>query len=302
MKIHFIGIGERILGDLAVTVCQQGHQVTGSDVSFSQLTLYSLESAELVPTQPGWFPQKITKNLDKVIVGRQVHPDNPELHAAQRLGLPILSYPQYIYDHAQDKQRIVITGGKDKTLICVLILHVLTYCHKKFDYVVDSPNLEASVQLSNAPIMILEGDVDPSACTDTQPQSLRYQHNIVLISGIDDWKISDTYPTLETYVEQMNRLANASPKGGALIYCQEDNLIHKIGSQARADVKAMPYNTHAHRYGHERAYLITPQEEVPFQYADTVSMRAVAGARQILHTLAIPDQRFYKALTTFFID
>jgi UDP-N-acetylmuramate: L-alanyl-gamma-D-glutamyl-meso-diaminopimelate ligase len=301
MRIHFIGMGERIMGDLAVALDHKGHQVTGSDLSFSKLALYGLEGMTLVPEQLGWFPKKITPSLDKVIVGRQVHLDNPELQAAQRLGLPICSYPEYIYDYTQDKQRIVITGGVEKTLVCVLVLHVLVSCHKAFDYVVDSPKLETSVQLSDAPIIILESDVNPSSPIDSQPQSLRYQHNMALISGIG-WESSDAYPTLEVYLKQITKLADTSPKGGTLIYCEEDRLIKAIGNQNRIDVKGVPYKAHAHRYAADQVYFVTPQRDIPCQYADTAFVCAVSGAQQLLRNLAVPDQQFYEALATFFAD
>jgi UDP-N-acetylmuramate: L-alanyl-gamma-D-glutamyl-meso-diaminopimelate ligase len=301
MRIHFIGMGDRIMGDLATALCQKGHQVTGSDLSFSKLSLYGLESKELVPEQLGWFPQKITPSLDKVIVGRQVNLNNPELLAAQQLGLPICSYPEYIYDCTQDKQRIVITGGAARTLVCVLVVHILASLHKAFDYVVDASKLGTSVQLSDAPIIILEGDINPSSPIDSQPQSLYYQHNVALISGID-WKHSDTYPTLEAYLKQLTRLADASPKGGTLIYCEEDDLVQAIGSQARADVEGIPYKAHAHRYAADQVYFITPKRDIPCQYTDTAFMYAVSGAQQLLRNLAVPDQQFYEALTTFLVD
>ncbi len=301
MSIHFIGMGERIMGDLAATLCQQGHKITGSDVSFSKHTLHSLANVALTPEQPGWFPQKIQQDLDKVIVGRKVHPDNPELQAAQRLGLPICSHAEYIYNYARDKQRIVITGGEEKTLLCVLVLHVLGHLHKAFDYVVDSSVLEASVQLSNAPIIILEGDVDPSSPINSQSQSSCYQHNMVLISGIG-WESSHVHPTLATYLKQVTELADASPKGGTLIYYEEDSLVRDIGSQARTDVKGVPYKAHPHRYEDGQVYLIAPQKDVPFQYADAASMGAVVGAQQLLRNLAVQDQQFYEALVTFFVD
>ena len=173
-------MGERVMGDLAAAFYLQGHGVTGSDEKFAERTLHRLESRGLMPEQPGWFPQKLTQSLDKVIVGRAIHPNNPELQAAQQQGLPICSYPAYIYTYAQDKQRIVITGGEDKTLICILVLHVLESLHKEFDYVVDAPKLAASVQLSDAPIIILESGVASSSPIDLQPQSLRYQHHMAL--------------------------------------------------------------------------------------------------------------------------
>jgi UDP-N-acetylmuramate: L-alanyl-gamma-D-glutamyl-meso-diaminopimelate ligase len=298
MKIHFIGIGERIMGDLAATLLQQGYTVTGSDINFSELALYSLESVALVPEQPGWFPQRISKSLDKVIVGRKVHPENPELQEAQRLGLPMCSYPEYIYEYAQDKQRIVITGAADKTMICVLVMHVLECLQKDFDYVVDSGVLEASVHLSDAPIIILAGDEAPSSPIDTQPQCLRYQHNIALMSGIG-WQVSNTYPTLDSYIKHLGILADASPKGGTLIYCEEDNLLKAIGNKDRADVKKVPYKAHPYRQeeGENEKYLITPQGTILCD--DELTPRTIAAAQQVLYNLAVTDQQFYEALGSF---
>jgi UDP-N-acetylmuramate: L-alanyl-gamma-D-glutamyl-meso-diaminopimelate ligase len=300
MRIHFIGVSERIMGDLAVALWQQGHQVTGSDVSFVKRTAHSIGSMVSVLDELGWFPQNITKSLDRVIVGRQIQLDNPELQAAQQLGVPICSYPEYIYGYAQDKQRIVIAGGKEKTLACILVLHVLAYLHRVFDYVVDSSKLQVGVRLSDAPIIVLEGDVAPSSPIYSQPQSLCYQHNMALISGIG-WERNDEYPTLETYLQQVTRLADTSPKGGTLIYYEEDNFVKTIGSQTRTDVKGVPYMAHCHRYAHGKAYLITPQGDIPFQYTDMSSISAIAGAQQILNYLAVSNQQFYEALATFLV-
>ena len=299
MRIHFIGMGERIMGDLATNLDRQGHKITGSDVSFSETTLHNLQSAALMPELLSWFPKKIQAGLDKVIIGTKIQPDNPELQAAQRLGLPIWSYPQYIQDYAQDKQRIVITGGKEKTLLCVLVLHVLKHLHKEFDYIVDSPKLRTSVQLSDAPIIILEGNIEPASLIDAKPQILYYQHNIALVSGIG-WESSNTHPTLETYLTQITKLADATPKGGTLIYYEEDSLVEAIGKHTSVDVKVVPYKTHPHRYVDQQAYTMTPKQDITLQ--DTVSMGAVAGAQQLLYNLAVSDQQFYEALTTFLVD
>ena len=298
MTLHFIGIGERIMGDLAIALHQQGHTVTGSDDTLAEPTLQRLESSGLLPATPGWLPQKMTQALDQVVVGRQVQVDNPELQAAQQQGLPVCSYAEYIYTYAQDKQRIVVTGGAEKSLLCVVALHVLTYLRKEFDYVVDARALASSVHLSDAPIILLEADAAPPSPTDLQPQSVRYQHNVLLVSGIG-WEANKSYPTLETYLQYVSGLADASPKSGTLIYCEENSHIKAIGSQARADVKQAPYQAHPHRHAGEQAYLVTPQGDIPFPYADKAAMQAVAGAQQLTRNLAITDQQFYEALATF---
>lgn len=296
MRIHFIGIGECMMGDLAGALCLQGHTVTGSDEHFSASLLPRLKDSGLMPAQPGWFPAKIKHGLDKVIVGRQVHADNPELLAAQQLGLSLCSYPEYIYAYAQDKRRVVITGGEEKTLLCRLVLHVLAYLRKAFDYAVDAPALATRVRLSDAPIIILEGDAAPSSSIDLRPQSLCYQHNVVLIGGIG-WVASATYPTLAAYLQYVTSLADASPKGGVLIYCEEDKAVKSIGSKARADVKPEAYKAHRHKGA--QGHLITPQGAVPFPYTDVASMRAVAGAQRLVRNLGITDERFYGALASF---
>ena len=62
--------------------------------------------------------------------------DNPELAKARELGLNIYSFPEYIRQQSDDKQRIVIAGSHGKTTITAMIMHVLKYADREFDYVV----------------------------------------------------------------------------------------------------------------------------------------------------------------------
>ncbi|XWN35462.1 MAG: Mur ligase domain-containing protein [Roseivirga sp.] len=295
MKIHFISTGERIMHDLAIVLRQQGHIVTESDGSSLAPTARSAAHVSPASEKTAQQPQKITAGLDKVIVGRSIQSDSPELQTAQQLGLPIYSYPAYLHEYAQDKQRVVVIGGV-QTSICVLVLHVLAYYNKEVDYIVDAPQLTTSVQLSEAPVILLEGDIAPSSPTDARPQCLRYQHHVALLSGTGG-EPSKASPTLTNYGETLTTLADASPKGGTLIYDEEDPLIQPIGSQARTDVKHEPYRAHPYRQKDHLTYLTTPQGDVFLHNVDY--LRAVAGAQQLLRNMAITDQQFYEALATF---
>ena len=224
--------------------------------------------------------------------------DNPELQAARRLGMAVYSYPEYVYEYAKDKQRIVITEGQKSTLICMLVIHVLRYLKKEVDYVFESTALSAGVQLCDAPAIILEGDGAPSSALDFVPKSLRYQHNIALI-GPADWQASDAYPTLEAYLHYMTRLADASPKGGVLIFCGEDKHIKHIGDKPRTDVKNECYKNHSYRHRGGQTYLVTPQGEVLFPYHNLASMGAVSAARQLVQQLAVTERQFYEAIAAF---
>lgn len=278
MRIHFIGIGERIMCDLAAVLSTQGHTITNSEESTTDLG---------------------GQAIDQVIVGRQVQTAHPALQAVQQQGLPLCSYPEFIYNQAHSKQRIVVVG-EEKNLTCLLILHVLGQLHKAFDYVVDAP-LATSVQLSDAPVIILEGDAAPSSSIDLQPQSLRYQHHILLL-GTMPWEASEAYPALATYRQYVTRLADASPKSGTIIYCEEDKLVQAIARAPRTDVKVAAYGVHPHRQGDAQVHLVTPQGAIPFSYTTPAALRAVAGAHQLMRHLGITDQQFYKTLATFQAD
>jgi UDP-N-acetylmuramate: L-alanyl-gamma-D-glutamyl-meso-diaminopimelate ligase len=86
--------------------------------------------------------------------------DNPELIKAKKLGLPIYSFPEYIRKQSDDKQRIIIAGSHGKTTITAMIMHVLKYSNRDFDYVVGAhlDGFNNIVKLSDAPIIIMEGD------------------------------------------------------------------------------------------------------------------------------------------------
>jgi len=65
--------------------------------------------------------------------------DNPELLAAQEKGLPIFSYPEFLYEQGKDKTRVVIAGSHGKTSITAMVLHVLNYHDQEVDFMVQAP-------------------------------------------------------------------------------------------------------------------------------------------------------------------
>ncbi|HRB70059.1 MAG TPA: peptidoglycan synthetase, partial [Chitinophagales bacterium] len=69
--------------------------------------------------------EKITTNIDAIILGMHAKSDNPELIKAQELGLKIYSFPEFIFEQCKDKTRIAIAGSHSKTSITSMIMHLL---------------------------------------------------------------------------------------------------------------------------------------------------------------------------------
>ncbi|MFN8337866.1 MAG: Mur ligase domain-containing protein [Saprospiraceae bacterium] len=159
-KIHFIAIGGAAMHNLALDLASQGHIVTGSDDEIYEPSLGRLKDAGIAPIKFGWYPQKITKDLDAVILGMHAKDENPELVRALDLGIKVFSYPEYIFHHSINKKRIVIAGSHGKTTTTAMILHVLSHLHWDFDYLVGAQlqGFDRMVKVSNAPLIVMEGD------------------------------------------------------------------------------------------------------------------------------------------------
>jgi len=127
MRIHFIAIGGAAMHSLAIALKQKGHDISGSDDEVFDPAKAQLANAGLLPAQPGWFPDKISANLDAVILGMHAHKDNPELQKALELGVRVFSYPEFLYQETAGKTRVVIAGSHGKTTITSMVMHVLRY-------------------------------------------------------------------------------------------------------------------------------------------------------------------------------
>lgn len=304
---HFIAIGGAAMHNLALALREQGHTITGSDDEIYDPARTRLEQRGLLPAEMGWFPERLHTGLDAVILGMHARADNPELARAQELGLRVLSYPEFIFEQSRQKQRVVIAGSHGKTTITSMILHVLKYHNRQFDYLVGAQveGFDTMVKLtgdhdaSSAPVIIIEGDEYASSPLDRRPKFLHYQPHMALISGIA-WDHVNIYPTYEAYVDQFELLADQMPKAGVLIFDETDNLLDVIGEKERPDVQKVPYDAHPHVIRDGRTYLTTPGgQEVTLQVFGLHNMKNIAGAMAVCDRLGISDDQFYEAIQTF---
>ena len=288
--------------NLAIALHQQGHTITGSDDEIYEPSRTRLAQHGLLPEADGWFPEKITAQLDAVIVGMHARKDNPELARAQELGIATYSYPEYIYRHSENKQRVVIAGSHGKTTITSMILHVLKHHNREFDYLVGAQleGFDNMVKLTQrAPVIVIEGDEYASSPVDPRPKFLHYQPHIALISGIA-WDHVNIYPTYEVYVDQFELLADAMPKGGILVFDQTDDMLDVICQKEREDVHRLPYKAHPYEVKDGQTLLITKQNtRVPLLIFGEHNMKNLSGAMTICDRLGITEDMFYEAIQSF---
>ncbi len=299
-KVHFIAIGGSVMHNLALALHQMGIQVSGSDDEIYEPAAGKLEKAGIKP-EPGWHSDRITPELDAVILGMHAQQDNIELLRARELGLNIYSFPEFIKKLSENKQRIVIGGSHGKSTITSMIMHVLKHAGKAFDYLVGAEleGFDLTVSISSAAIIVIEGDEYLSSKIDPVPKFLKYDHHIGVISGIE-WDHKNVFPTVADYTKQFEAFADKTPKAGSLIYCEEDDLVNIIGSKDREDVRKIPYSAHKSEISEGQTVLITEDNgKVPIEIFGKHNLQNLRAAFEVCKVVGVKSEDFYKAIATF---
>ncbi len=299
--IHFIAIGGAAMHNLAIALHKKGYQVTGSDDEIFDPSKSRLEKYGLLPDKFGWFPEKINKNIDAIILGMHAQPDNPELKKAQELGIPIYSYPEYLYLQSKEKKRVVIAGSHGKTTITSMILHVLDKAGKDVNYMVGSQlkGFETMVKLDDElDTVILEGDEYLSSPIDLRPKFLWYHPHITVISGIA-WDHMNKFPDKQDYIDQFAKYIDTIEENGILIYNQEDRILKELVASSNKNIQKIPYQTPDYQKEGNRFYINHSGKKTELQILGAHNMQNMEAARKVCQALGVNDDDFYKAMQSF---
>ena len=301
MKVHFIAIGGSAMHNLALALHNKGYQVSGSDDTIFEPSKSRLEAKGLLPEQFGWFPEKISDNLDAIVLGMHAKADNPELLKAQDLGLKIYSYPEFLYEQSKHKTRVVIGGSHGKTTITSMILHVMHYHDRDVDYMVGAQleGFDVMVKLTDDnDFIVLEGDEYLSSPIDRRPKFHLYKPNIALLSGIA-WDHINVFPTYENYVEQFSIFVDSIVKGGSINYNEEDAEVKRVVEASANPIRKIAYHTPDYTVEDGETLLETPEGPMPIEVFGKHNLNNLAGAKWICQHMGIDEDDFYEAISTF---
>lgn len=301
MNIHFIAIGGSAMHNLAIALHNKGYHVTGSDDTIHDPSKSRLEKRGLLPKEFGWFPEKITSDIEVIILGMHAKKDNPELLKAQAMGLKIYSYPEFLYEQSKEKTRVVIGGSHGKTTITSMILHVLNYHDREVDYMVGAQleGFETMVHLTQQnEFIVLEGDEYLSSPIDMRPKFHLYKPNIALISGIA-WDHINVFPTFDNYVEQFRIFTNSLTNGGIMVYNEQDPTVKQVIENSEHPIKKYPYSTPEYFIDDGTTYIDTPDGQMPLEIFGDHNLQNLAGAQWICQHMGVDEDDFFEAISSF---
>lgn len=278
--------------NLALAVAsKEGYRVTGSDDEIFEPALSHLRDAGLLPDEIGWHPERITPDIDAIILGMHAREDNPELVRARELGLKIYSFPEYLYEQTKDKIRIVVGGSHGKTTTTSMILYVLNRLGIEADYMVGAQieGFERMVRLSDtAKYAVFEGDEYLTSPLDLRSKFLWYHPHVAILTGIA-WDHINVFPTFDQYVETFRKFVKSIEPGGSFIFFDGDENLRKIADEMTSsrhdDMTIIPY----------KEYI----GDVPMQVFGRHNMQNLQAAMLACHCIGVAPEDFYREISSF---
>ncbi len=301
MRVHFIAIGGSVMHNLALALHHKGFDVTGSDDEFFEPSKSRLAANGLLPEETGWHPERITADLDAVILGMHAMNDNPELVRARELGLKVYSFPEYLYEQTKDKKRIVVGGSHGKTTTTSMIMHVMRTLGMKFDYMVGAQieGFDTMVGLSkDAPVAVFEGDEYLSSTLDMTSKFLRYKPDVAILTGIA-WDHINVFPTWDSYVGTFRKFVDSIMPNGKYIYYAGDPELVNLASSLRGDVEAMPYEGLSYRTENEQTIVTVEGRDYAVGIFGKHNMQDMNAAMLACKSVGISAEDFMKAIVSF---
>lgn len=295
---HVIAIGGAVMHNMALELQAHGHCITGSDDEIFDPAKSRLQAAGLLPDTFGWFPEKVHENLDGIILGMHARSDNPELLKAQQLGLPIYSFPEFVFRHAENKKRVVIGGSHGKTTSTAMLMHVLKTCGLEFDYLVGSqlPGFERMVKLSDAPLMVIEGDEYLTSALHPVPKFHVYKPHLAMLTGVA-WDHVNVFPTFENYISQFDIFLNTLQPGARWFWFAGDQDLEKLALNSA--FSNQPYREPAFTSNAEGCIVHIDGMDYQLNIFGRHNLQNAAGVALLAAELGIGAHRFWTAMQSF---
>lgn len=228
--VHFVGIGGIGMSGIAEVLLTLGFTVSGSDIERSPITdrLVSLGA-----TVWRGHEAEHVRGSDVVVVSSAIGADNPEVSAAQRLGIPVMPRTKMLAELMRVRTGIAVAGAHGKTTTTSLAAAVLDAAGLDPTIVVGGrvKSLKTNARLGAGTYIVAEADESDGSFVQLTPV-------YAIITNVDAEHL-DFYGGMEHIFEGFVRFARQVPFHGAVICCSDDPNVRTI--MARFDRRIVTY-------------------------------------------------------------
>ncbi len=185
--------------------------------------------------------------------------------------------PSAIYEQSIDKQRVAIFG-RSQDRIFEFVIKTLEQNKKSFDYVADD-----QTKFSSSPLLIWKAG-------EANAHSMEFHHHILVLSGVSVAHMEE--------IHWMEKLADATPKAGMILYDVTDAQAKRIGSKERTDVFSVPFEVFKHETKNSQTILVSSSsEKFTVSFSSAEDLKAASAARELLKKLGVSSSQFYHSIT-----
>lgn len=241
--IHISAICGKAMAPLAGLLSVKGYKITGSDSTYAPPMSDVLTDLGI---QERSFSAENVKNVDLVVVGNALGPDNEEAVAAVKLGIPYISVAEALSHFVMGEQeRIVVAGTHGKTTTSGLLIKLFINAGVDPSFLVGGvvQGENTAYATTNGKSFIIEGDEYDTAYFDKRPKFLHYNARHLIVTSLE-LDHTDIYRDEEDYFQAFKYLVEQMPNDGTAFLCA-DNDAAKLAAYCPAKVVTYGFSTQA---------------------------------------------------------
>jgi UDP-N-acetylmuramate: L-alanyl-gamma-D-glutamyl-meso-diaminopimelate ligase len=269
MHVHVIGLCGVGMSAVAMLLRDAGHTISGSDEGFyAPVSDYLIEHN--FDFKQGYKASNIPSHTDAFMIGKNAKltaDQNEEVKAAVESGKPIYSYPQFLSQVSEDKERVCVVGSYGKSTWTALLSFILEHAGLEPSYFMGAiaSGMPRTSKKASGELFVMEGDEYPSANDDDRSKFMHYTPSHVLMTAATHDHVN-VFPTPEDYKAPFIDLLNGMPELGTLVVCADNEealeVVQRSGKKAvtYGFAKGADYHVQSVDYGTESfVHILTPE-------------------------------------------
>jgi len=206
--VHFVGIGGIGMSAVARVLLSMGTRVSGSDLKING-TLDKLREHGAQVTL-GHASENV-RGADAVVISSAIPPDNPEVIAAQRAGIPVLQRAEMLAEIMADKRGIAVSGTHGKTTTTSMIALVLDAGGFEPTVLIGGEvnDLGANARLGSGDVVVAEAD-------ESDASFLRLSPHCAVVTNIENDHLG-YFRDLEHLIDTFSLFISRTPADGMIV-------------------------------------------------------------------------------------
>jgi UDP-N-acetylmuramate--alanine ligase len=222
-RVHFVGINGIGTSGVARILLSAGKEVSGSDAE-EGLLLKELQALG-ARTFVGHRPENLPEGTEAVVASSAVPEDNPEILAARRRKIPVITYSEALGSLMEQRFGIAVAGTHGKTTTSALIAWILRQAGKEPSFVIggEVPLLGGNSGTGRGKYLVAE------AC-EYRRNFLSLRPRVALVTNIEEDHL-DYYRDLAEIKSAFLEFLGLLPDSGFAVLCRESSNLMEVAGR-----------------------------------------------------------------------